>query len=101
MSKVSGLIDPTNNNWDEDLVRQTSCPIDAQWVPAISLAMHEILDFIALSIRKKWDLLYQISLFCGMGPPIWEQVTTYQWDGTYHGQSYLGEDLEACLSSKG
>jgi hypothetical protein len=28
-TKVSDLIDPTTNVWDEDLVRQTLCPIDA------------------------------------------------------------------------
>ena len=43
LTKVSDLIDPTTNDWDEDLVRQTL------WPP---LPMHNMQDFIARSYTK-------------------------------------------------
>ena len=49
MSKVSDLIDPIMNYWDEDLVRQTLWPIDAQRVLAIPLSMHNMTDFFRCS----------------------------------------------------
>ena len=51
-SKVSGLIDPIMNCWDEDLVIQTLWPIDAQRVLAIPLLMHDMPDFIAWRYTK-------------------------------------------------
>ena len=101
LRKVADLIDPIINSWDEDLLRQTLWPIDVQRVLTIPISQHDMPDFIAWNFTKRWDFFGSVCLFCGMGPPIWEQVTTYQWDGTYHGQSYLGEDLETCLSTKG
>lgn len=52
LSKVSDLIDPVTNSWDEDLVKQTLWPIVAQRVLAIPLPMHNMLDFIAWSYTK-------------------------------------------------
>jgi hypothetical protein len=52
LSKVSDLIDPVTNCWDEDLVRQTLWPIDAQRVLAIPISMHNMSDFIAWSYTK-------------------------------------------------
>ena len=52
MSKVSDFIDPNTSYWDEDLVRQTLWPIDAQRVLAIPLPMHDTSDFIAWSYTK-------------------------------------------------
>ena len=52
LTKVSDLIDPIMNCWDEDLVRQTLCPIDAQRVLVIPLPMHDMSDFIVWSYTK-------------------------------------------------
>ena len=49
LTKVSELIDPITNCWDEDLVRQTLWPIDAYRVLAIPIPMHNMSDFIAWS----------------------------------------------------
>lgn len=52
LTKVSDLIDPITNFWDEDLVRQTLWPIDARRVLVIPLPMHNMPDFIAWSYTK-------------------------------------------------
>ena len=52
LEKVSDLIDPVRNGWDEDLIRQKLWPIDAQRVLAIPLPMHNMPDLIAWSYTK-------------------------------------------------
>ena len=52
LSKVCDLIDPVTNSWDEDLVRQTLWPIDAQRVLAIPLPMRNMPNFNAWSHTK-------------------------------------------------
>ena len=52
LSRVSDLIDPATNSWDEDLVRQTFWPIDAQRVLQIPLSLHDMPDFIAWRYTK-------------------------------------------------
>ena len=52
LTKVVDLIDPINNCWDEDLVRQTLWPIDVQRVLTIPLPTYDMSDFIAWSFTK-------------------------------------------------
>ena len=52
LEKVSDLIDPVRNGWDEDLMRQKLWPIDAQRVLATPLPMHNMPDLIAWSYTK-------------------------------------------------
>uniref|UniRef100_A0A453RFL4 Reverse transcriptase zinc-binding domain-containing protein n=1 Tax=Aegilops tauschii subsp. strangulata TaxID=200361 RepID=A0A453RFL4_AEGTS len=52
LSKVSDLIDPSSNRWDEDLIRQTLWPVDLQRVLAIPLPQFDMLDFVAWSHTK-------------------------------------------------
>ena len=52
LTKVADLIDPINNCWDEDLVRQTLWPIDVQRVLTIPLPTYNMSDFIAWSFTK-------------------------------------------------
>ena len=53
LPKVVDLIDPVSNNWDEDLIRQTMWPIDAQRILSIPISQHNMTDFIAWSYTKK------------------------------------------------
>jgi len=52
LSKVVDLIDPISNNWDEDLIRQTMWPIDAERFLSIPISQHNMTDFIAWSYTK-------------------------------------------------
>ena len=52
LSRVVDLIDPVSNIWDEDLIRQTMWPIDAQRILSIPLSQHNMSDFIAWSYTK-------------------------------------------------
>ena len=52
LSKVGDLIDPVLNNWDEDLIRQTMCPIDVQRILSNPLSQYDMPDFVAWSTRK-------------------------------------------------
>ena len=47
LTKDFDLIDPINNCWDEDLVRQMLWPIDVQRVLTIPLPTYDMSDFIA------------------------------------------------------
>ena len=61
VTKVNDLIDPTTNNWDEDLVRQTFLPEDANIILQIPIHTHED-DFIAWHYDKKRYIFGEISL---------------------------------------
>ena len=92
MSKVSDFIDPNTSYWDEDLVRQTLWPIDAQRVLAIPLPIHEMLDFVTWSFTKnglftvrsayweEWNKQYgrKLQYTNGMGRsdanPVWSKI---------------------------
>ena len=92
LSKVGDLIDPASNNWDEDLIRQTIWPIDAQWILSVSLSQHDMTYFIAWSYTKsgmflvrsaysvEWNHQYgsKLKYANGMGRithnPIWCQI---------------------------
>lgn len=52
ITKVNELIDPTTNNWDEDLVRQTFLPEDAKIILQLSIHEHND-DIIAWHFDKK------------------------------------------------
>ena len=52
LTKVSDLINPITNGWDEELARQTLWPIDARRVQAIPIPMHNMSDFIAWSYTE-------------------------------------------------
>ena len=47
LSRLVDLIDPVSNNWDEDLIRQTMWPIDAQGILSIPILQHNMTNFIA------------------------------------------------------
>ena len=52
ITKVNELIDPTTNNWDEDLVRQTFLPEDAKIILQLPIHEHND-DIIAWHFDKK------------------------------------------------
>ena len=92
LSKVSDLIDPTSNNWDDDLVNQTLWPIDAHRILAIPLPQYDMTDFIAWNYTKngifsvrsayvvEWNHQYgrKLSRSNGLGQtnfnPIWHKI---------------------------
>lgn len=93
LSRVVDFIDPVSNSWDEDLVRQTLWPTDAQRVLAIPLphhdmqdfpSHHDMQDFVAWNFTKnglfsvrsayfvEWDHQHgmKLTLTNGMGRPL-------------------------------
>ena len=83
LSKVGDLIDPTSNNWDEDLIRQTMWPIDAQRILSIPLSQHDMKSGIFLvwsAYSVEWNYKYgsKLKYSNGMGRitpnPIWCQI---------------------------
>ena len=52
LTKVSDLINPVTNSWDEELVDQTFCEVDKHKVLAIPLPSHEMEDFVGWSLTK-------------------------------------------------
>lgn len=63
LSRVSNLINPVSNNYDEDLVRKTSCPIDAQMVLAIPFPQHAMQDFVTWNFKKNTLFSVQSAYF--------------------------------------
>lgn len=83
LPKVADLIYPVTNNWDEDLVKQTFWPVDAQRILTIHLPQHDMDDFVAWSYTKN-GLFSPVSLLCEVESPTWEETTTYKWNGTLY-----------------
>ena len=80
LSKVSDLIDPYSNRWDEDLIRKTLWPAAAQLVLAIPLPQFHMRDFVAWSHTKNGSC--SIRIFCRMGSSTWKETSSYKWNGS-------------------
>lgn len=52
ITRVSELIDPITNTWDEELLRQTFWPVDVTRILSIPLSSHDMEDFVAWNLTK-------------------------------------------------
>ena len=52
LTTVNELIDPSNGEWDEILMRDNFWPIDVERIPQIPMYHHDTEDFIAWYLTK-------------------------------------------------
>jgi hypothetical protein len=92
ITKVSELINPVTNQWDEELIDQTFWNIDSCRIKAIPLPSHDISDFVAYNLTKngifsvrsvyhaEWEMQYGRKINIGQAPrsmnshPMWEKI---------------------------
>ena len=92
VTKVSELINPVTNFWDEELIDQNFWEIDAQRIKTIPLPSHDMNDFVAWNLTKngifsvrsayyaEWEAQFGRKLNIGQAPrsmnphPMWEKI---------------------------
>lgn len=92
LSKVSELINPNTNQWDEDLIHQMFWPVDVQMILSIPLPSYQMDDFVAWSLTRsgtfsmktanhaKWEAQYGHRINHGLVEegtvphPIWDTI---------------------------